>query len=100
MRFSCNIGLERVWPAEWTPAFHDPAALDWAITLGYLAGAAICLHAWWKHRRDPPDPSEHMRGVWLALGIVMALLGVNKQLRFQTLLTDVAREAAAQQGAY
>jgi uncharacterized membrane protein len=98
MHFETDIGAAVL--GDWTFAFHDSTGLDWAITLGYLGVAGLCFYGWWKHRRDAVDGKADVRGFWLVVGIVMVLLGVNKQLNFQTLLTDLGRDAAAQQGWY
>src|SRR5947209_9133986 len=83
---------------DWSPGFHDPDPLDWAITLGYLAAAALCVWAWRRERsayRRPMVPA-----FWLVLGVLFALLGFNKQLNLQTLLTGAGRQAAEERGWY
>jgi hypothetical protein len=98
MPLKAYIGEWRAMLGDWTLGFHDSTPLDWAITLGYLGAAGLCLFAWRKQRNVRIDPSTHVRGFWLVMGIVMVLLGINKQLNFQTLLTDIGREAATQEG--
>src|SRR5712672_1995497 len=100
MYLPANIGMAAALLGDWTPGFHDPTALDWAITLGYLVAAGFCLYAWWTEKTAGADARTHVRGFWLVVGIAMVLLGINKQLNFQTLLTDVGRGAAEQQGWY
>ena len=84
--------------AGWSVGFHDNDPLDWIVTLGYLAAAGFCIYAWLQEKRSGP------RGViprfWLVLAILMALLGINKQLNFQTLLGQIGREAVEDEGLY
>jgi hypothetical protein len=57
-----------------------------------LVFCALCA------RRAPARSAE--RRVWLATGMGMAMLGVNKQLDLQTLFTHVARKIAMAEGWY
>lgn len=84
-------------PGGYTLGFHDNDALDWLITLGYLLAAAACAFAW---RLEARSPHGRVPKFWLVLGILLALLGFNKQMNFQTLLGDVGRNAAEDQGWY
>jgi hypothetical protein len=84
-------------PGGYTLGFHDNDALDWIITLGYLLAAAACFFAW---RLEQRSPHRRVPRFWLVLGILLALLGINKQLNLQTLLGDVGRNAAEVQGWY
>ncbi len=86
----------------WRPGIGDPTFFGWLIVLGYFAAAALCLRAWKYERRimssrwtAPREPR-----FWLLLAVVMFLLGINKQLDLQSLLTDVGRKLARSQGWY
>jgi hypothetical protein len=87
-------------PGGYSLGFHDNDALDWIITLGYLLAAAACLYAWRLEARAAHGRSSStiIPRFWLVLGILLGLLGINKQLNFQTLLGDVGRNAAEEQG--
>src|SRR5436305_2414544 len=84
-------------PGGWTPGFHDNDLLDWVIALGYLVAAGLCIYAWSIERNNRRRVAP---AFWLVLGILMAMLGVNKQLNFQTLLGEIGRDAAEQEGWY
>lgn len=80
---------------RWTPGIGDPSALGWITVVAYLAAAAMCGLA---ARADPTD-----RGAarfWRAVALLMLLLGINKQLDLQTLLTQIGRAVALRYGWY
>ena len=66
----------------------DPSVLGWTITVAYALVAWRCLHA------------AGPRWFWITLGVLLALLCVNKQLDLQTLVTAGARAMAKEQGWY
>lgn len=71
---------------NWTPGIGDPTIAGWSTVAAYFGASAVCARAAWRGGQP--------RYFWIALGLGMALLGVNKQLDFQSLLTDIARRAA------
>jgi hypothetical protein len=98
-----------VWPiladtvdGRWQPGIGDPTPVGWLTVAWYFAAALGCFLAAWREpgtypelgRKRGPDP------FWLALGVTMALLGVNKQLDLQSLFTQIARDWAQSQGWY
>lgn len=78
---------------RWAPGIGDPTMLGWVTVLAYLAAALLCLAC---ARRDRSGP----RRFWGALGVLLLLLAVNKQLDVQSLLTQVGRDMALAQGWY
>ena len=87
---------EFVCAASTHPVFGDPTALGWVTTFGYFLAAGLCFRVWMVRRRA----ADHGTLFWLALALFMLLLGVNKQLDLQTLLTEVGRGLARRQGWY
>jgi hypothetical protein len=94
----------------------DPTPLGWTITIAYGATAFCCWRAA-RHGPHTPRRGSHASGraaqpaaqttaqtpiarLWTALAAVLVLLGLNKQLDLQTMLTAVVRDAAKQQGWY
>jgi len=79
----------------------DPTPLGWTITIAYGATAWCC---WRAARRGSHAGGRAARPaiarLWTALAAVLVLLGLNKQLDLQTMLTAVVRDAAKQQGWY
>jgi hypothetical protein len=72
---------------------HDQGPLAWFVVAGYLIAAFLALRA-------VSATNGREGGFWLATGIVMVLLGINKQLDLQSDLTDFARAAAHSEGWY
>jgi len=79
---------------EWRPEIGDPTVLGWSITIAYAATAWLC----WRASKRDTTPS--VARFWTALAVGLALLCVNKQLDLQTLVTEIARNTAKEQGWY
>jgi hypothetical protein len=77
----------------WTFSIGDPTFTGWIITLADLAAATLCLRAATAARDDEAR-------FWTLAGILLLLLGLNKQLDLQTLLTELARQWAREGGWY
>lgn len=74
----------------------DPTIGGWLITLGYAAVAALCAVA---ARSVSADESRDRR-FWLAVSASFAILAINKELDFQTIVNDWIRAVAKEQGWY
>jgi hypothetical protein len=70
----------------WSPGIGDPSCLGWLTVLGYFLASILCVRA---ARHDAGATN-----LWWILAIALALLGINKQLDLQSLLTAVGRELA------
>jgi hypothetical protein len=82
--------------SNWQPGVHDPTVMGWVTTIAYFIAAALCWRAWAGERYAKIGAPRF----WLLLTVVMLVLGVNKQLDFQTLLIGVGRSAARGEGWY
>ena len=73
---------------------HDASPYAWMVVVAYLAGAIAC--GWAARltglRRD--------RLFWAGTGVLLVLLGLNKQLDLQTQLTEAGRWMARHEGWY
>jgi hypothetical protein len=91
-----------VWSVEyllgrWQPGFHDDHVIGWLITGSYLACAMLAfIYATFLNQRE----KRRAYHFWLAVGVLMTLLGINKQLALQMLLTEMGRQVARAQGWY
>jgi len=91
-----------IWSLEylmgrWQPGFHDDHFIGWLITGSYLACAILAfIYATFLNQRE----NRRAYHFWLAIGILMTLLGINKQLALQMLLTEMGRQVARAQGWY
>jgi hypothetical protein len=72
---------------------HDQGALAWIVVAAYLVAAFLAFRA-------ASATAAREGGFWVATGIAMVLLGINKQLDVQSDLTDFARAAAHSEGWY
>jgi hypothetical protein len=79
---------------RWRPTIGDPSVMGWFTVAAYVACAAL---AFWAAR--PQSANDHRPVVfWGAVGILMVLLAINKQLDLQSMLTEVGRQIARHQG--
>lgn len=76
---------------RWQPGIGDPSMMGWFTTLSYLVAGLLCLRRAWICRRTPALRMKPFY-FWIAFGILMLALFVNKQLDLQTLLTQTGRE--------
>ncbi len=99
---------------SWRPSIGDPTLIGWLIFLSYLLAAVACA---WALRvafigsriageyTGPERRAAQRRAAyrasflfWILLAAIMVLLGINKQLDLQVLITEVGRSIAAEQG--
>jgi hypothetical protein len=78
--------------AHWHLGFGDATPVGWIITLAYGFGGIACIAA---SRRTGTRSSSSF---WLTSAALLLLLGINKQLDLQSLLTDEGRRIAVAQG--
>jgi hypothetical protein len=85
----------------WRPRIGDPSIMGWVTVIAYAAASVLCFVA---ASRQPGtiDSIERRRRhrSWLWVGLLMGFLCVNKQLDLQSLVTDVGRILARQEGWY
>jgi hypothetical protein len=74
---------------EWSFGINDAAPVAWAIVGAYAIAAIRCWEAYRAMKKSRATPTFP---VWVIIAIVLALLGINKQLDFHTLLLIVTRD--------
>jgi hypothetical protein len=84
------------WIGRWSPGIGDPTPAGWLTTLAYFAAAWSC---WAAARRLRPEyrVTAGLRRewrLWRALSVLLASLGINKQLDLQSALTEMGRMLA------
>ena len=95
---ACIEILSRV---DWRPGIGDPTFMGWFTVVCYFATAYLCGRAAGSVQSgEVPGSRRGSRAFWVILTGMFLVLGVNKQLDLQTLLTQVARELAIVQGWY
>jgi hypothetical protein len=116
------------WVGDWSPGLGDPTIIGWLTVVAYLAGAYLCFLAFKieRFRRDRPSAGlaayldalgwlrrgligrrreavpavERVPALWAGLSLMLLLLGINKQLDLQSLLTEIGRILARDEGWY
>ena len=82
-------------------AVGDPTILGWITTACYFVAAFLSVRA--AHAPGDGDDSiteRRLRLFWCVAALLLILLGVNKQLDLQTLLTEVGRRFVRAHGWY
>jgi MFS family permease len=85
---------------NWQPGIGDPTVLGWLTVAAYLFAAVACGWAAWREPSIRGGRRTKPVAFWLVLAILLTLLGINKQLDLQSLLTVVARRLLSNQGLY
>jgi hypothetical protein len=85
---------------QWRPGIGDPTLLGWATVVAYLAAALACWCAAAAEGTRTPRKGKHLAPFWSRLGLILVLLGLNKQLDLQSALTALGRHLAREQGWY
>lgn len=85
--------------AGWTPSIGDPNIMGWVTVAVYAACALAALQLWIRNPFQGPGASRE-RLFWGGVCVLMAFLGVNKELDLQTLMTVIGRCHAKLNGWY
>lgn len=80
---------------RWEIGIGDPTPMGWITVAAYAAAAVLAWRNVGAARRTAVPES-----FWIALTVLMVVLGVNKQLDLQTWLSHVGRDMALEQGWY
>ena len=84
---------------EWRAGIGDPTIIGWITVAAYLIASAISFHAANRAQLSGVRWLIDVR-FWLMMGLLLLVLGINKQLDLQSLLTELARAAAKSGGWY
>ena len=86
---------------HWQPGIGDPTFMGWFTVVAYFITALLCLISALPHRLVLPlQRVSQIRWLWGFFAILLLLLGINKQLDLQSLVTVVGKELALSQGWY
>jgi hypothetical protein len=84
---------------DWRPTVGDPDFIGWFTTCAYLAVAVLCFATRRAVRdRIPAEERGRQAAVWGWAAVLFFLLGVNKELDLQLLMTAVGRAVATKFG--
>ncbi|MEL7239364.1 MAG: hypothetical protein AAGK78_10915 [Planctomycetota bacterium] len=84
--------------SRWWQGWGDSFAADWVLTLLYAVAAGCMIAAWRAHARV--GTAKRSQRAWLVFAALALVLSVNKQMDLQTLLTNVVRVVARENGWY
>jgi len=73
--------------------FHDPSGLAWLVVAAYFAGALAAFAA-------SRSAAGNEARFWLGVSLLLVLLGLNKELDLQSLLTETGRNLTHAIGIY
>jgi hypothetical protein len=88
---------------DWTPGMGDPTVGGWLSVAAYFGAGIVCARAAARVERSAPSAegmSPNDRYFWVGACCFFMLLGLNKQLDLQSLLTEFGRAAAKSQNWY
>lgn len=84
---------------HWRPEIGDPTSVGWLTTVAYALAAYASLAAARRAGRAHGLPGGS-RFIWWLVMVLMLLLGLNKQLDLQSLLTEAGRILSFKLGLY
>lgn len=84
---------------QWSPGLGDNHPMGWLTVLVYLAAATLAALAA-RAQVGPEALARRERRFWIIAALLLLMLGLNKQLDLQSLLTMVARCHASLAGWY
>jgi hypothetical protein len=94
--------VESGWIGQWSPGIGDPNVAGWMTVVLYVGAATACLVVARRLRPEARTGVIPRREFWAwsLFSVLLWLLAVNKQLDFQTALTEIGRMMARRQGWY
>ena len=87
------------WVGNWSPGIGDPSLIAWLTVVAYFIVAGLCFRNMRLLGQENVADRKIM-GLWLALGVLLVFLGINKQLDLQTALTEFGRILSRRMGWY
>lgn len=91
--------MDFIQPFQWRPAIGDPTTMGWITTAAYFVATLITFQAARRTGGAPGLPAGG-RFIWMMVMMLMALLGLNKQLDLQSLLNETGRHLSLQLGLF
>ncbi|MBN1472905.1 MAG: hypothetical protein JW925_14115 [Syntrophaceae bacterium] len=93
--------LSLIAQIHWRPGIGDPSIVGWLTVSVYflscLFSVACAIRLGDKNSIEEASPESKL---WWLIALALLLLGINKQLDLQTLLTEIGKALAKKQGWY
>lgn len=85
---------------DWQPTIGDPSIMGWVTVVAYFLTATLALTIYLDGKRlfQNPATQKMQRGFWFTVFLLMLILGINKQLDLQSLITAMGRYYANRDG--
>ena len=84
----------------WRPGIGDPTFMGWFTVVAYVTVAFLCWRAYRVAKPPSVFDSRSITRIWLGLCLLFVMLGINKQLDLQSLVTQIGRSMAREEGWY
>lgn len=86
--------MATTYTGRWELGIGDPTVMGWTTVAAYFGAMWLCYRC--------KSTASDLLGIrfWFYVSLVMALLGINKQLDLQTWFTQTGRDLALQYGWY
>jgi len=85
---------------HWNPVIGDPSPVGWFTVVAYFLAATLLVYHLWRSPSLYRQDLRRHAGILTVCILVLGFLGVNKQLDLQTLMTNIGRDVATEQGWY
>lgn len=85
---------------HWHPGIGDPSFMGWLTVICYFVAAFFAFKLYLKSEQLFISSVSKQKSFWLIIALAMLLLGVNKQLDIQSLLTEIGKYYAHRDGWY
>lgn len=94
-------GIQRLMQIHWMPGIGDPTLMGWVTVAAYFTAFFFSVAcAMLADNGNSMEKATIHRRLWCFIALTLLGLGINKQLDFQTLITEVGRVLAKRQGWY
>jgi len=95
-----NVLVAEIVNGQWRPGIGDPTVLGWMTVAAYLLAALLCGRVMLLRRVMVSRGARVSVPFWSVLVVLLLLLGINKQLDLQSLITVLGKNLARAQGWY
>ena len=94
-------GITQRMQIHWMPGIGDPTLMGWVTVAAYFTAFFFSVAcAMLADNGNSFENAAIHRRLWWFIALMLLVLGINKQLDFQTLITEVGRVLAKRQGWY
>lgn len=85
---------------DWSPTIGDPSFMGWFTVVAYFYTAILASKLYLSSSRMFAEHAVQQKQFWLFMALILFVLGINKQLDLQSLLTTIGKYYAHRDGWY